>query len=77
VDEGEEVDCASIVSRGDTPKVFEFVEAAFDAVSGLVNFEVIGDQALSRRVAGNNGSGAGVGDEAAKVIAVCTDAVIT
>ncbi len=70
MDKGEEVDCSSVVSCGDAPEVLELVEAAFDAITRLVDFEVVGDQALAGWVAGNDGGGADVGDEGTESIAI-------
>jgi hypothetical protein len=70
VDKGEEVDCSSVVSCGDVAEVFEFVEASFDTVSRFVDLEVVGDRALSGRVARDDSRRPDIGDEAAEVIAV-------
>jgi len=70
MDEGFEVDGEPIVSRGNASEVFELVEAALDAISCLVGFEVVGDQALSGWIAGNDGGGADVGDEGSESVAI-------
>ena len=41
-----------IISRGDAAEVLEFVEAAFDSVSRLVDFEVVRDQAFAGWIQG-------------------------
>ena len=46
------MDGEPIISRSDAAEVFEFVEAAFDAVSRLVDVEVVRDQALAGWIAG-------------------------
>ncbi len=70
MDEGLEVDGKPIISRSDAAEVFEFVEAAFDAISRLVDFEVVRDQMLAGWSAGNDGSSADVSDEGTESIAV-------
>ena len=70
MDECEEIDCSSVVSCGDAAEVLELIEASFDAVSRLVDFEVVGNQALSGWVAGDDGGGASIRDETSEVIAV-------
>ena len=70
MDECEEVDRSSVVSRGDTAEVFELVEASLDAVSRLVDIEVVWNEAFSGGVARDDGGCAGLRDEAAEVIAV-------
>ncbi len=62
MDEGEEVDCSSVVSCGDVPAVLELVKASLDAVSRLVDFEVVGDRALAGWIAGDDGGGADHGN---------------
>lgn len=68
--ECEKVDCSSVVSCGDAPEVLELVEASFDAVSRLVDLEVIGDRALSGWITRDDGGRPDIRDEAAEVIAV-------
>ena len=63
MDECFEVDGDTIVSSGDAAEVFELVKAAFDSIPRLVDFEVVGDQALAGWVAGNDGGGADVGGD--------------
>ncbi len=70
MDECFEVDGDTIVSSGDAAEVFEFVEAAFDAISRLVDFEVVGDQALAPWIAGNDSGRADVGDEGTESVAI-------
>ena len=70
MDECFEVDGDTIVSSGDAAEVFELVKAAFDSIPRLVDFEVVGDQALAGWVAGNDGGGADVGDEGTESIAI-------
>jgi len=50
--------------------VFEFVDAALDAIAQFVEGEVVGDQAPAGGVAGDDGLGAVTGDELAQGIAV-------
>ncbi len=64
------MDGESIVSRCDASEVLELVEAAFDAISRLVDFEVVGDQALAGWIAGNDGGGADVSDEGTQSVAI-------
>ena len=60
----------SIVSRCDASEVLELVEAAFDAITRLVDFEVVGDQALAGWIAGDDGGRTDVGDEGPQSVAV-------
>ncbi len=64
------MDGEPIISRGDATKVFELVEASFDAISRLVDFEVVRNQTLASWIAGNDGGSADVGDEGTQSIAV-------
>ena len=50
--------------------MFELVEAAFDAVSRLVDVQVVGDQALASWIAGNDGGRADGSDESAESVAI-------
>jgi len=68
--EGLEVYCFSVVSGCDAPEVFDLVEVALDAVSVLVDFGVIADEALSPWIAGYDGLGLDVGDAVADGISV-------
>ena len=68
--EGLEVYCFSVVSGCDAPEVFDLVEVALDAVSVLVDFGVIADEALSPWIAGDDGLGLDVGDAVADGIGV-------
>ena len=52
-----------IIWRGGAAEVFEFVEAAFDAISCFIDFEVVRDQTRAPWNAGNDGSRADVRDE--------------
>lgn len=70
MDEGFEVDGASIISRGNAAEVFELEEAAFDAITRLVDFEIVGDWALSGWITGNDGGGADVSDEGTESVAI-------
>ena len=70
MDEGLEVYCFSVVSGCDAPEVLDLVEAAFDAVSVFVDFGVMADEALSRRIAGDDGFSPDVGDTVANGIGV-------
>ena len=68
--EGLEVYCFSVVSSCDAPEVFDFVEAALDAVSVFVDFGIIVDRTLSRWITGDDGFRPDVGDAVADGIGV-------
>lgn len=50
MDEGEEADVEAIEAGRETPKVFELVEAAFEAISQPVEVAVVFSEALARTV---------------------------
>ena len=64
------MDGEPVISRGDAAEVFEFVEAAFDAISRFIDFEVVRDRTLAPWIARNDGSCADVRDEGTESIAV-------
>ena len=64
------MDGEPVISGGDAAEVFEFVEAAFDAIARFMDFEAVRDRALAPWIAGNDGSRADVRDEGAERIAV-------
>ena len=68
--EGHEVQCPSVVARGDAAEVFEFVEATLDAVARLVDFEVVRDLASAPWIAGNDGAGPDGRNAVADLVAV-------
>ena len=68
--ECQKVFCPSIISGGDAPEVFEFVKAALDKITSLVDFKVIGDQFFACPVTGNDRLRAHIGDKTAQSIAV-------
>ena len=70
MDEGEEVDGSPVVSGCDSAEMLELVEASFDLIAQLVEGEVVGDEAFSGWVAGDDGLGALAGDEFAQGVAV-------
>lgn len=63
MDETEKVYSASVEAGRDASEVLELVEAPLDGVANLVSFEVIGDEPLSGRVAGDHGFGLHTGDQ--------------
>jgi hypothetical protein len=52
VDEAREVDCAAVVTRGETTEVLEAIEAALDAVAVLVGAGVMRDGDLAVALGG-------------------------
>src|SRR5579884_483202 len=68
------VDISSVISGRDAPEMFELVEAALDAISEPMGFDVMADDGNPGALGGGNGLCAQIGDEAAKSIAVVTPA---
>jgi hypothetical protein len=66
----EEMDIAAVIAGGDAAKMFEPVEAALDAVTEPIGFDVMTNDGAARAFGRNHGFGAEVGDEAAKAVAV-------
>jgi hypothetical protein len=66
----EKMDVSSVVAGCDAPKVFEFVEAAFDAVAKPVGFGVMANVGYAAALGRDHSLCAQVGDEAAKSVAV-------
>ena len=66
----EKMDVSSVVPGRDAPKVFEFVEATFDAVANPVGFGVMANVVMRLLLAGITALCAQAGDEAAKSVAV-------
>jgi hypothetical protein len=66
----EKMDVSSVVPGRDAPKVFEFVEATFDAVAKPVGFGVMANVGYAAALGRDHGLCAQVGDEAAKSVAV-------
>lgn len=66
----EKMDVSSVVPGRDAPKVFEFVEAAFDAVAKPVGFGVMANVGYAAALGRDHSLCAQVGDEAAKSVAV-------
>lgn len=70
VQTSQEMDSAAVVARGDMPKMLEFVEEAFDAVTQPVGDGVMRNDSAARGFGRDNGFCARFGDEVAERIAV-------
>jgi hypothetical protein len=66
----EKMDVSSVVPGRNAPKVFEFVEATFDAVAKPVGFGVMANVGYAAALGRDHGRCAQVGDEVAKSVAV-------
>ena len=66
----EKMDVSSVVPGCDAPKVFEFVEATFEALAKPVGFGVMANVGYAAALGRDHSLCAQVGDEAAKSVAV-------
>ena len=64
------MDGAPVEAGGDTSKVFEFIETAFDSVANFIGFKVVGDWPLSRWIARDDGFGAHAANQVSQCVGV-------
>ena len=70
MDEGEEVTGSAIEAGGEAPKVFELVQASFNAIAGFIEGLVVWDRGRARSCRWDDGDHAGIADDLSEVVAV-------